>query len=156
MASVCQIVYELAGMSEFRHGLPVRFHNDILTNLVRLLDHPTPAYGLCTPQARSEASSTASAVHAALLSDVCDAIGNVSREHKDAKKLIVDLGGIPALVKLLDSLDAKLQRAATSVLRTLAFKDEVAKQEIVDSGAMPPLIRMLRSEVRTCCRVGSH
>jgi hypothetical protein len=72
---------------------------------------------------------------------------NVLREQKDAKKVIQDLGGIPQLVRLLGSIDTKVQRASASVLRTLAFKEDSAKQAIVDCGAVPPLIRMLRSEV---------
>ena len=78
---------------------------------------------------------------------------NVLRDQKDAKKMLQDLGGIPYLVKLLRSVDTKVQRASTSVLRTLAFKEDSAKQAIVECGAVQPLIRMLRSEV---CHLHDH
>lgn len=39
-------------------------------------------------------------------------------------------GGIPPLVKLLESNDAKVQRAAAGALRTLAFKNEANKNQV--------------------------
>lgn len=54
---------------------------------------------------------------------------------------------VASLVRLLGSMDPRVQRASSSVLRTLAFKDEAAKRAIIDCGAIEPLIRMLRSEV---------
>eukprot|EP00955_Chlamydomonas_euryale_P087134 364271-Chlamydomonas_euryale.AAC.4 len=54
-------------------------------------------------------------------------------------------GGVPPLVSLLSSLDAKVQRASAGALRTLAFKNEDNKNQIVECGALPVLIRMLRS-----------
>lgn len=50
-------------------------------------------------------------------------------------------------------MDPRVQRASSSVLRTLAFKDEAAKRAIIDCGAIEPLIRMLRSEVLSA---GTH
>jgi hypothetical protein len=39
-------------------------------------------------------------------------------------------GGIPPLVRLLESNDAKVQRAAAGALRTLAFKNEANKNQV--------------------------
>jgi len=39
-------------------------------------------------------------------------------------------GGIPPLVELLDSTDAKVQRAAAGALRTLAFKNDENKTQV--------------------------
>lgn len=39
-------------------------------------------------------------------------------------------GGIPPLVRLLESTDAKVQRAAAGALRTLAFKNEANKNQV--------------------------
>ena len=40
----------------------------------------------------------------------------------------------------------KVQRAAASALRTLAFKNDENKNQIVECGALPMLIFMVRSE----------
>lgn len=92
-------------------------------------------------------------------------------------------GGIQPLVELLEFVDAKVRRAASGALRTLAFKnDENKKQvdffcyiimyrcsyvsciiwnaifQIVECNALPTLILMLRSEDATLHyeAVGSH
>lgn len=39
-------------------------------------------------------------------------------------------GGIPPLVELLESSDAKVQRAAAGALRTLAFKNDENKNQV--------------------------
>ena len=39
-------------------------------------------------------------------------------------------GGIPPLVELLESNDAKVQRAAAGALRTLAFKNDENKNQV--------------------------
>lgn len=79
---------------------------------------------------------------------ICETITVVCRDHKDAKKVLLEVGGVAPVVGLLQSCNAKVQRAASGVLRTLAFKEDQAKHAIIDSGAVEPLIRMLRSEVR--------
>jgi hypothetical protein len=51
-------------------------------------------------------------------------------------------GGIAPLVRLLNSWDLKVQRAAAGALRTLAFKNDDNKRQIVDCGALPLLIQV--------------
>jgi hypothetical protein len=52
-------------------------------------------------------------------------------------------GGIAPLVRLLNSWDLKVQRAAAGALRTLAFKNDDNKRQIVECGALPLLIQVL-------------
>ncbi|XP_024388979.1 ARM REPEAT PROTEIN INTERACTING WITH ABF2 isoform X3 [Physcomitrium patens] len=75
-----------------------------------------------------------------------DAITNLAHENAHIKTRVRTEGGIPPLVKLLESNDAKVQRAAAGALRTLAFKNEANKNQIVEGNALPTLILMLRSE----------
>ncbi|URE42097.1 BTB/POZ domain [Musa troglodytarum] len=65
-------------------------------------------------------------------------------------------GGIPPLVELLKSTDAKVQRAAAGALRTLSFKNYSNKNQIVDCNALPTLILMLRSEDAAICYEAVH
>jgi hypothetical protein len=51
-------------------------------------------------------------------------------------------GGIAPLVRLLNSWDLKVQRAAAGALRTLAFKNDDNKRQIVECGALPLLIQV--------------
>lgn len=53
-------------------------------------------------------------------------------------------GGISPLVRLLNSWDLKVQRAAAGALRTLAFKNDDNKRQIVECGALPLLIQVRR------------
>lgn len=46
------------------------------------------------------------------------------------KCIIRAQGGIPPLVELLESADAKVQRAAAGSLRTLAFKNDENKNQV--------------------------
>lgn len=75
-----------------------------------------------------------------------DAITNLAHENSSIKSQVRLEGGIPPLVGLLDSTDAKVQRAAAGALRTLAFKNDENKNQIVECNALPTLILMLRSE----------
>ncbi|GJP44343.1 hypothetical protein CLOM_g3723 [Closterium sp. NIES-68] len=75
-----------------------------------------------------------------------DAITNLAHENGTIKSRVRAEGGIPPLVELLESADAKVQRAGAGALRTLAFKNEANKNLIVECGALPTLIFMLRSE----------
>jgi hypothetical protein len=136
VSCVCQIISNLATHPDFRHFSNTKIQFLILAKLIKILK-AVPA----EPTARETSS-----LHCTFRG-ACEAMTNVLREQKDAKKVIQDLGGIPQLVRLLGSIDTKVQRASASVLRTLAFKEDSAKQAIVDCGAVPPLIRMLRSEV---------
>jgi hypothetical protein len=136
IACVCQMVSHLAAQVEFRHSGHSKTQELILGKLVKILE-TVPM----DPTSREN-----STLHL-IFRNVCEAMTNVLRDQKDAKKIIQDLGGIRHLVRLLSSVDTKVQRASTSVLRTLAFKADSAKQAIVDCGAVQPLIRMLRSEV---------
>lgn len=113
----------------------------MLQRLVTLVDHGPDDPSTCATGADS------------VFKHICEAITIVCRDQKDAKKVLLEHGGIEPIVRLLRSLDAKVQRAASSVLRTLAFKEDQAKHAIIESGAIQPLIRMLRSEVRPRCRL---
>lgn len=75
-----------------------------------------------------------------------DAVTNLAHENAHIKTRVRTEGGIPPLVRLLESTDAKVQRAAAGALRTLAFKNEANKNQIVEGNALPTLILMLRSE----------
>lgn len=75
-----------------------------------------------------------------------DAVTNLAHENAIIKTRVRTEGGIPPLVELLDSTDAKVQRAGAGALRTLAFKNEPNKNLIVECNALPTLIFMLRSE----------
>ncbi|KAL4558773.1 hypothetical protein LXL04_036975 [Taraxacum kok-saghyz] len=75
-----------------------------------------------------------------------DAITNLSHENGSIKSLVRIEGGIPPLVELLESSDAKVQRAAAGALRALAFKNHENKSQIVDCNALPTLVLMLQSE----------
>ena len=135
----------LAAQSDFRQLGSNKTQTAILAKLIRVLE-AVPA----EPTAR-ECTTLQCTFRSA-----CEAMTNVLREQKDAKRVIQELGGIPQLVRLLSSIDTKVQRASASVLRTLAFKEDAAKMAIVDCDAVPPLIRMLRSEVRLfLARAGS-
>ncbi|XP_075640987.1 ARM REPEAT PROTEIN INTERACTING WITH ABF2-like [Castanea sativa] len=78
-----------------------------------------------------------------------DAITNLAHENSVIKTFVRFEGGIPPLVELLDSTDAKVQRAAAGALRTLAFKNDENKTQIVECNALPTLILMLWSEDAT-------
>jgi hypothetical protein len=133
---VCQVFSHLANLAEFRHGENAVVQAAMLRRLVALV----------------ESAPEDPALHAdgtdSVYKHICEAITTVCRDQKDAKKVLLEHGGIRPIVRLLRSLDAKVQRAASSVLRTLAFKEDQAKHAIIDCGAIQPLIRMLRSEVR--------
>nr|KAJ0186987.1 hypothetical protein LSAT_V11C900457750 [Lactuca sativa] len=75
-----------------------------------------------------------------------DAITNLAHENSSIKTLVRVEGGIPPLVELLESSDAKVQRAAAGALRTLAFKNDENKNQIVECNALPTLVLMLHSE----------
>ncbi|GJX73743.1 ARM repeat protein interacting with ABF2-like protein [Tanacetum coccineum] len=75
-----------------------------------------------------------------------DAITNLAHENGSVKTRVRVEGGIPPLVELLESSDAKVQRAAAGALRTLAFKNDENKTQIVDHNALPTLVLMLQSE----------
>lgn len=75
-----------------------------------------------------------------------DAITNLAHENVVIKSRVRADGGIAPLVALLESPDAKVQRAAAGALRTLAFKNEENKNMIVEGGALPTLVQMLRSD----------
>ena len=136
MAFVCQMVSQLAASGDFRTQAHSKSQELILERLVKILEGVP-----------SNPTSWESSTLHAIFRHVCEAMTNVLRDQKDAKRVIHERGGIPHLVRLLSSVDSKVQRASTSVLRSLAFKEDRAKQAIVDGGAVQPLIRMLRSEV---------
>ncbi|CAH1448225.1 unnamed protein product [Lactuca virosa] len=75
-----------------------------------------------------------------------DAITNLAHENSSIKTLVRVEGGIPPLVELLESSDAKVQRAAAGALRTLALKNDENKKQIVECNALPTLVLMLHSE----------
>ncbi|KAL7610002.1 hypothetical protein Lser_V15G12623 [Lactuca serriola] len=75
-----------------------------------------------------------------------DAITNLAHENSSIKTLVRVEGGIPPLVELLESNDAKVQRAAAGALRILAFKNDENKNQIVECNALPTLVLMLHSE----------
>ncbi|XP_071738245.1 ARM REPEAT PROTEIN INTERACTING WITH ABF2-like [Rutidosis leptorrhynchoides] len=75
-----------------------------------------------------------------------DAITNLAHENGNIKTLVRVEGGIPPLVRLLESPDVKVQRAVAGALRTLAFKNDDNKTQIVDCNALPILVLMLQSE----------
>ncbi|PWA58122.1 ARM repeat protein interacting with ABF2 [Artemisia annua] len=75
-----------------------------------------------------------------------DAITNLAHENGSIKTRVRVEGGIPPLVELLESNDAKVQKAAAGALRTLAFKNDENKTQIVDHNALPTLVLMLQSE----------
>jgi hypothetical protein len=132
---VCQILCHLASLAEFRHGENAQIQSNMLRSLVALLKHGSKEPSRC-PEATDNVNK-----------HICDAITVVCRDQKDAKRALLELAGIAPIVSLLHSLDAKVQRAASSVLRTLAFKEDQAKHAIIENGAIQPLVRMLRSEV---------
>ena len=84
--------------------------------------------------------------NASMVRRAADTITNLAHENSTIKTMVRDAGGIPPLVKLLDSHDRKVQKAAASALRTLAFKNGENKNQIVECGALPKLIFMARSE----------
>jgi hypothetical protein len=63
-------------------------------------------------------------------------------------------GGISPLVRLLNSWDLKVQRAAAGALRTLAFKNDDNKRQIVECGALPLLIQVRATQQRGDATVG--
>lgn len=152
ITSVCQLVGLLAMQSDFRQAQHRKTQEAILCKLVSILE--------AAPE--SPLTRTSSNLNV-IFRHVCEAMTSVLRDQKEAKKVIHNRGGIPLLVRLLNSTDSKVQRASTSVLRTLAFKEDDAKNAIVDAGAVAPLIRMLRSEVlnlskllKVPCAAGRH
>jgi len=83
---------------------------------------------------------------ASVVRRAADTITNLAHENSTIKTMVRDAGGIPPLVKLLDSHERKVQKSAASALRTLAFKNGENKNQIVECGALPKLIFMARSE----------
>ncbi|PWA58123.1 ARM REPEAT PROTEIN INTERACTING WITH ABF2 [Artemisia annua] len=75
-----------------------------------------------------------------------DAITNLARENGIIKTRVRVEGGIPPLVELLESNDAKVQRAAVGALHVLASKNDENMTQIVDHNALPALAVMLESE----------
>eukprot|EP00892_Ulva_mutabilis_P010074 jgi/Ulvmu1/7439/UM036_0100.1 len=130
---VCQIITNLAAQAEFRHGELVTVQAAVLKRLSALIVRAPEAPALAAGQD-------------GCFRFICEAMTNVCREHKDGKKVLTHTQVVASLVRLLGSMDPRVQRAASSVLRTLAFKDDAAKRAIIDCGAIEPLIRMLRSE----------
>ena len=57
-------------------------------------------------------------------------------------------GGIPPLVDLLESTDAKVQRAGAGALRTLAFKNEQNKNQVGEVVENLNGMRILRRTVQ--------
>ena len=83
---------------------------------------------------------------ASVVRRAADTITNLAHENSTIKTMVRDAGGIPPLIKLLDSHERKVQKSAASALRTLAFKNGENKNQIVECGALPKLIFMARSE----------
>lgn len=135
---ICQLVNQMAPLKEFRLAEHAATQDLILTKLVKNLEQ--------VPKCPTSYNNVDLLT---IFRHVCDTMTSVLRDQRDAKRVILERGGVPHLVRLLSSVDNRVQRASTSVLRTLAFKEDVAKRAIVANDAVQPLIRMLRSEVRS-------
>ena len=129
----CFILGLMAVRPEYQRNIADSGALDHLVSLIRM--HPKIPSGR-TPPNRSGGVARRAA----------DAMTNLAHENVHVKNLVRSKGGIPPLVSLLESWDAKVQRAAAGALRTLAFKNEENKQQIVQQGALALLIRMLTSE----------
>lgn len=135
LREVCHILGQLALLSEYRASPSAGQTPHILSSVLCLLRQlPLNGADGCLPP------------YSTVARRACETITSLSHENKDAKQLVHGLEGIPPLVRLLRSLDTRVQRASAAVLRTLAFKEEPNKVEIVRWNALPPLIEMLRSE----------
>lgn len=120
--------------------------------LVKLL----AAHSISSPQSRGGASSAGEVVVAprsgsgGVARRAADAITNLAHENIEIKNMVRADGGIQPLVRLLNSWDLKVQRAAAGALRTLAFKNDDNKRQIVECGALPLLIQVWTS---SACQV---
>jgi len=115
--------------------------------LVKLL----AAHSISSPQSRGGASSTGEwqptststrSGSGGVARRAADAITNLAHENIEIKNMVRADGGIAPLVRLLNSWDLKVQRAAAGALRTLAFKNDDNKRQIVECGALPLLIQV--------------
>nr|GFB73245.1 ARM repeat protein interacting with ABF2 [Tanacetum cinerariifolium] len=82
-----------------------------------------------------------------------DAITNLAHENGSIKTRVRVEGGIPPLVELLESSDAKVQKAAAGALRTLAFKNDENKTQIVDHNALPTLVGVIGNLVHSSPKI---
>ncbi|XP_010536264.1 PREDICTED: ARMADILLO BTB ARABIDOPSIS PROTEIN 1-like [Tarenaya hassleriana] len=80
-----------------------------------------------------------------LLRRAADLITHISHENPRIKTIVRTEGCIPPLVKLLNFLDVKVQRAAAGALRTLTFRNDENKNMVVELDALPSLVLMLQS-----------
>ncbi|XP_010527659.1 PREDICTED: ARMADILLO BTB ARABIDOPSIS PROTEIN 1 [Tarenaya hassleriana] len=82
----------------------------------------------------------------ALLRRTADLITHIAHENPRIKTIVRTEGCIPPLVRLLNFLDVKVQRAAAGALRTLTFRNDENKNKVIELNALPSLILMLQSE----------
>ncbi|XP_068133753.1 plakophilin-2 [Hyperolius riggenbachi] len=62
----------------------------------------------------------------------------------EARKRVYALGGIPRLIRLLNSDSEEVQRAACAALRNLVFEDNDNKLEVCEQRGMPTLLNLLK------------
>eukprot|EP00879_Flechtneria_rotunda_P007709 GHRR01008082.1.p1 GENE.GHRR01008082.1~~GHRR01008082.1.p1 ORF type:complete len:625 (+),score=228.53 GHRR01008082.1:277-2151(+) len=134
----CFILGLLAVKPDFQRKIA---EADALPGLVKLLE----AHNINSP-ARSTNPAERGGGSGGVARRAADAITNLAHENIDIKNKVRSEKGIAPLVRLLSSMDLKVQRAAAGALRTLAFKNEDNKSQIVECGALPLLIQMLRAE----------
>ncbi|XP_018411596.1 PREDICTED: plakophilin-2 isoform X2 [Nanorana parkeri] len=74
----------------------------------------------------------------------CNFIQHECFQKIEARRRVYTLGGIPRLIRLLNSDNEELQRAACAALRNLVFEDNDNKLEVCEQRGMPILLTLLR------------
>ncbi|GAQ78898.1 hypothetical protein KFL_000200500 [Klebsormidium nitens] len=70
--------------------------------------------------------------------------GNAYKNDKDIVAALVDQGGIPLAIELMDKGSAPVQEAAALILRPICQNIEEYRQKILAADVLPPLLKMLR------------
>eukprot|EP00116_Pleurobrachia_bachei_P002771 sb/3463033/ len=77
-----------------------------------------------------------------------NALTVVCRESEGNQNFIISIGGIPPLVKLVQSSNIEVQVSAAGALQSLAQSNAVSQTRIAELGGVNPLIRLLKSNPR--------
>jgi len=74
-------------------------------------------------------------------------VANLSYQHEQNRKVVVDLGAAPQLVKLLQSTqDSAAQRNIIGAIANVSFVEDELQKQIVDLGVMELLLNLLNSD----------
>mmetsp|Transcript_40949 Transcript_40949/g.49695 ORF Transcript_40949/g.49695 Transcript_40949/m.49695 type:complete len:793 (-) Transcript_40949:484-2862(-) len=139
LKEVCNAVVQLAVNEVYAQRIG---DSKFLASLVSLLKKPV-ASGVIAGRCVTEPSTSAlSAARTA-----AEAIMSLAHNYPMIKDKVRAEGGIKPLVKLLEcQQNVKVQKAAASALKTLAFRNEPNKKQMVEFKALRQLIFLLKSE----------